>query len=65
MLEVTQEKLKFIPRRVRHFDLSGTPAEVVQTCVQYYRLLEGMLAEFLRVNGSAAQQGAVPREPRG
>ena len=37
-----------IPRRVRHFDLNGTPSEVLQACVQYLRLLETLVSEFLK-----------------
>jgi hypothetical protein len=37
-----------IPRRVRHFDLNGTPSEVLQTCTEYLRLLESLVTDFLK-----------------
>lgn len=53
-----------IGRRVRHFQWSGTPAEVSQTCRRYLELLESLVTDFLRTHDPAAQQGAAAAEPR-
>ncbi len=43
-----------VPRRVRHFDLSGTPKEVTASCSEYFKLLEELVGEFLRTHGPPA-----------
>ncbi len=53
-----------IGRRVRHFQLSGTPSEVSQTCTRYLELLESLVADFLGAHDSAAKQSGEAAEPR-
>jgi hypothetical protein len=39
-----------IHRLVRHFTMNGTPAEVVSTCTEYFKVLEELVVSFLKTH---------------